>query len=417
MQKRGLCPIGLLLVLGLLWTPTHAWAAGKDCPFVGALENFPASRDLYWWPYTSQDFQVVEGNSNKTVSKAGKLCYQQYNLKSGQSKLSGLEIMSNYEQALADAGATITNSKRAGDDDIYATLTKDGAEYWFYIWESNGDVVGVKVLQVAPFKGTMIAPSGNDYPLLGHLPQAIARAPIKTNYDEVAFRVQADKSTQDVKVRGYHYKVIYDLSNYRQGPYTSYLEAQQNYRAALKDLGADILFAAGSDDPHTVARLDDKGKTVWIDIDSNGAAGVIASITVDVIEEKPLQMTIKPPQADEMKTALDHDGKITLYVNFDFNKATLKPDAQPVIAQVVALLKANPDLKLSIEGHTDNIGLHDYNLKLSKDRAAAVVAALVAQSIDAGRLSSTGYGSDKPIAPNETDAGRAKNRRVELVKG
>jgi outer membrane protein OmpA-like peptidoglycan-associated protein len=60
-----------------------------------------------------------------------------------------------------------------------------------------------------------------------------------------------------------------------------------------------------------------------------------------------------------MKAALDRDGHIALYINFDFNKATVKPDAQPVIAQVVALMKANPGLKLSIEGHTDSIGPHD----------------------------------------------------------
>jgi outer membrane protein OmpA-like peptidoglycan-associated protein len=412
MQRDGFRLIGLLLLLCVLWAPSQAHAAGKDCPFVGTLDSFAASRDLYWWPYTMMDFRVADGK----VSKAGKLCYQQYNLKSGLPKMSGLEIMSNYEQALAAAGAKITNTKRSSDDDIYATLTKDGAEYWFYIWQGNGDVIGVKVLQAAPFQRTMLPPSGADYAPLGHMPHAVARTPVKTNYDEVAFRVQSGNATQNVKVRGYHYKLTYDFSNYRQGPYTSGLEAQQNYRAALKDMGADILFAGGDDDPHTVARFDNKGKTVWMDIDSNGAAGVIASITVDVIEEKPLQMTIKPPQAGEMKTTLDHDGKITLYVNFDFNKATLKPDAQPVIAQVAALMKANPDLKFSVEGHTDNIGQHDYNLKLSKDRAASVVAALVAQSIAPARLSSTGYGPDKPIAPNDTDEGRAKNRRVELVK-
>jgi len=412
MQRDGFRLIGLLLALFFLSMPTHAFATGKDCPFVGTLDSFAASRDLEWWPYAMMDFRVADGK----VTKTGKLCYQQYDLKKGQPKMSGLEIMANYEQAIAAAGAMITNTKRASDDDIYATLTKDGAEYWFYIWESNGDVVSVKELQVAPFQSTMLPPSGNDYAPLGHMPHSTARAPIKTNYDEVAFRVQSGNATQVVKVRGYHYKVIYDFSNYRQGPHTSYIEAQQNYRAGLKAMGAEILFAGADDDPHTVARFDNKGKTVWMDIDSNGAAGSIASITVDVIEEKPLQMTIKPPQAGEMKTALDHDGKITLYVNFDFNKATLKPDAQPVIAQVAALMKANPDLKFSVEGHTDNIGQHDYNLKLSKDRAASVVAALVAQSINAGRLSSTGYGPDKPIAPNDTNEGRGKNRRVELVK-
>jgi outer membrane protein OmpA-like peptidoglycan-associated protein len=101
-----------------------------------------------------------------------------------------------------------------------------------------------------------------------------------------------------------------------------------------------------------------------------------------------------------MKAALDKEGHVALYINFDFNKAALKPDAQPIIAQVVALLKANPDLKLSIDGNTDSIGTHDYNVKLSQDRAAAVVEALKAQGIDGAHLASTGFGPDKPIASN-----------------
>src|SRR3546814_9417356 len=80
-----------------------------------------------------------------------------------------------------------------------------------------------------------------------------------------------------------------------------------------------------------------------------------------------------------------------------------------LIAQVVTLLKDNADLKLSIEGHTDNVGGHDYNVQLSQDRAAAVVAALVKAGIAAGRLASTGYGPDKPVADNASSRGRARS--------
>ncbi len=150
---------------------------------------------------------------------------------------------------------------------------------------------------------------------------------------------------------------------------------------------------------------------VWIQITS-----VYAGVTVDVIEEKPFQLSIEPPQVDELKAALDKEGHVALYINFDFNKATLKPDAQPIIAQMVALLKANPDRKLSIEGNTDSIGTHDYKLKLSQERAATVAGTLKAQGVDGARLGSAGFGPDKPIAPTDTEVSRAKNRRVELVK-
>jgi outer membrane protein OmpA-like peptidoglycan-associated protein len=83
----------------------------------------------------------------------------------------------------------------------------------------------------------------------------------------------------------------------------------------------------------------------------------------------------------------------------------------------VKLLKENPGLKLAIEGHTDDVGAKPANEKLSRDRAAAVVDALAAAGIARDRLKSSGAGADKPVADNATSEGRAKNRRVELVKG
>lgn len=125
---------------------------------------------------------------------------------------------------------------------------------------------------------------------------------------------------------------------------------------------------------------------------------------------------IAEPTAASIKSELDTRGRAILYINFDFDKSTIRPDAKPVIAQVIKLLSDDPHLALTVNGHTDSIGLHDYNVKLSRSRAAAVVAALVEAQIAPGRLSSGGFGPDQPIADNATDLGRAKNRRVELVK-
>ena len=100
---------------------------------------------------------------------------------------------------------------------------------------------------------------------------------------------------------------------------------------------------------------------------------------------------------------------------FDFNKATLKPESDGVLQQVLDLLNKNPGLKLEIQGHTDNVGDDKYNQSLSEQRAAAVVAWLSQHGIAAGRLSSAGFGRTRPVADNKTDDGRAKNRRVEIV--
>lgn len=80
------------------------------------------------------------------------------------------------------------------------------------------------------------------------------------------------------------------------------------------------------------------------------------------------------------------------------------------------MLKQNPDLKISIEGHTDNVGAVTSNQTLSESRAKSVMTALVSKEIAASRLKSKGWGQTKPIADNNTDEGKAKNRRVEIVK-
>src|SRR3546814_16016530 len=98
-----------------------------------------------------------------------------------------------------------------------------------------------------------------------------------------------------------------------------------------------------------------------------------------------------------MKQQLDDDGKVSVQVNFAVDKADILPDSKPQIEQIVALLKQDPALQLSVDGHTDNTGDVDHTLALSKARAAAVVDAIVDQGIDGSRLLSEGFGQARPI--------------------
>ncbi len=153
---------------------------------------------------------------------------------------------------------------------------------------------------------------------------------------------------------------------------------------------------------------------IWVEAYVNPNQGGPYYLTV--VEKKALEVKASLLPAEEMKKELDTKGHVALYINFDFDKADIKPESQPIIDQIVKLLKNNPSLNLTVEGHTDNIGTPPYNKRLSEARAKSVVAALTAQGIEARRLKAAGYGQDKPIADNSTDDGRAKNRRVELVK-
>lgn len=103
-------------------------------------------------------------------------------------------------------------------------------------------------------------------------------------------------------------------------------------------------------------------------------------------------------------------------INFDFSSAKLRPESEPLLKQVAAMLNAHADWSITLEGHTDNIGGGAYNKTLSEQRAASVVAYLVSQGVATARLQSAGFGMDKPVASNDSEAGRAQNRRVEIVK-
>lgn len=141
-------------------------------------------------------------------------------------------------------------------------------------------------------------------------------------------------------------------------------------------------------------------------------------VAVLAAEAAPMQSDrIVVPTATEMRQALDAQGRIALYgIFFDSGDATVKAESQPTLEQIVSLLRAQPALALIVTGHTDSQGDFGANVKLSERRAAAVAAALQKAGIAASRLTPFGAGMAAPAARNDDEAGRASNRRVELVK-
>ncbi|MEH2534033.1 outer membrane protein OmpA-like peptidoglycan-associated protein [Bradyrhizobium sp. AZCC 1588] len=382
---------------------TAAQAASGDCPPFGRMPKYVAKAEPQLRNYDAVEFRIAKSDgAEETVMVAGRACRQDYSIKDGAEPASNLEIQENYLSQVQKFGA----QKLFSDDrNLYARFTQGGKEIWLALYSQESDIT-LTVIERQPFKPTLLPPSGSDHRLFGHMPNYNGQAQ-KRNFDKFTFNVQNGDETKEIEVRGARHSVAYNIAE--GATMASIYDAHENYRHVVETLGGQVLHRQ---DRSMSARLENNGQTIWLNVYSQES-----DIQLEIIEEKAFQASITAPEASAMKTALDKDGRISLYVNFDFNKATLKADAAPVVGQIVKLLKDNPGLKIEIGGHTDNIGGRDYNLKLSAQRASAIVAALVAQGVAADRLRAAGYGPEKPIADNDKEEGRAKNRRVELVKG
>lgn len=152
-------------------------------------------------------------------------------------------------------------------------------------------------------------------------------------------------------------------------------------------------------------------RDIWVHVGGGGSGGGLL-----LAETKPVEITAKLLPADALKQALDVQGKVAIQVNFATDAAQILPESAPQIVQVTTLLQQDPSLRLGVEGHTDNSGTPAHNQTLSQARADAVRAQLVAAGIAADRLTTAGFGQERPVADNATELGRSQNRRVELVK-
>ncbi|MBL8524695.1 MAG: OmpA family protein [Betaproteobacteria bacterium] len=192
-----------------------------------------------------------------------------------------------------------------------------------------------------------------------------------------------------------------------QGPGTlSKLQFASEYRDALVKAGWKMIYPI--DDKTTneadilIAHYTRDGRDIWAKLFYEYGASISFSV-VDV-------------GGEDWAAKFERDCRLPLYgVFFDFNKATLKPESEPVLNKAASLLKGKT-FGVEVQGHTDNVGGEDYNLKLSDARAASVKTWLAQHGIEAARMSSKGYGKTQPVADNGSDEGRARNRRVELVR-
>lgn len=192
--------------------------------------------------------------------------------------------------------------------------------------------------------------------------------------------------------------------NYRTPMDLSNLDFAQAYREALLAAGWTLprySQSVNAADTLLVAHYGAQGRDLWA-----------------VLRHAPGEAMLQVGDAglSDLAQALQHDCRVTLLgVLFDFDQATLKPESDAVLARARAAIASKPAQALEVQGHTDAVGNDAYNQKLSQARAQSVVAWLTAQGIPATQLTARGYGKTQPVASNDTDEGRARNRRVDLA--
>lgn len=308
------------------------------------------------------------------------------------------------------------------------------------VFAQDGDVEGSKDHPlISRFAGSIIV----YYDVKQFDEYILALGKVEWERDEDYKRVfNFDKSKQ---LEGRVTRIQYDAPEDR-----STFEIYRNYELALKKAGFEILFAGarkelGEDfgeaayyairnvrgdywhylcghvehQRYIAAKLSrpegDFYVSVFVSISIHKRNPVIQ---VDFIEVKPMETGLVAVNADALAEDIARTGHVAIYgIYFDTGKADVKQESEPVLQEITKLLQQNPELKLYVVGHTDNVGDLTYNMELSQARADAVVKILVSQySINAKRLEAHGVGFLAPVVSNNTEEGRAKNRRVELVE-
>ncbi len=278
-----------------------------------------------------------------------------------------------------------------------------------------------------------------DHPIISRYPGSYIYYYEQKEFDEFEILLGPVKSPSDrdmqlakkQKVEGKVTKIQYQVPQNR-----SPLEVFKNYEEAIKKANFDVLYSARGDEIAGVRKflsnyfynvyasrddeknffyLSAKNKNITLSLSVLlGFNGPI--VLLGIVEKKEMETGLV--KAKDIYETIKKEGKVAIYgIYFDFDKAEIKPESKPTLEEIAKFLKENPEIKLYIVGHTDNLGKLEYNMELSKRRAEAVIKELVEKyGIKKERLIGFGVGPLAPCASNSTEEGRAKNRRVELVE-
>lgn len=267
------------------------------------------------------------------------------------------------------------------------------------------------VLIFVPFlhaaqQDTQDAKGSHDHPLVTRMPGYYISSYKVSEFDGYEPTVIGGK---DVRWEGKKYSIGYSRKEGARP--INMLQIVRNYQGAIKQAGGK--FIGTGDERRMTAEIRKGGALTGVYVEAFNEG---RDYELTIVDSQPMQQEVAA-DAKAMKNDLGATGKtIVQGIYFDTASATIKPESGPALAEMAKLLKTSPSLKVYIIGHTDTVGNLSANLKLSSDRAASVVNALAAKGVATLRMKSGGVGPYSPVASNRDEAGRAKNRRVELVE-
>lgn len=455
----------LLAALAACLFPLSAAAAGSIGHDHPLLSRYPGSKIV---AYEAKDYEIFAfARKGGWKWRTGKLTWIVYQVPADNSTL---QVFRNYQAALADGGfgadytceleacgrnflhTLIGAAQRtAGEWEefivgsgryIAASRTVVGGTTWVSILVHQRDQAGTVAIREAIVEPAEPRAVDVHAEFETNFPGSRRFGGLYRKYDEVTVPTAeaSDGKLGDVlKLEGEVLWKVYALPLRVAG-----YEAIMGYGHALRDAGFETVFFCGrgcgrgfmrgsltlsrgvvrdgdhwidESEVYLLMRRDSAQGSVYMGLWTYRQPNGYDAVRAVRVRTKPLPLGLIKVSADAMAKQLRKVGKVELNgIYFDVDRATVRADSGPVLDEIVRMLEANRDMALYVDGHTDSQGADDYNLDLSRRRAAAVVAALTGdRGIDPGRLQARGFGESKPVASNETERGRARNRRVELV--
>jgi outer membrane protein OmpA-like peptidoglycan-associated protein len=352
--------------------------------------------------------EFYEAGSDDAVVKQGKHWFGPFELTGVPDDIAGKSAWTPIKAALVAGGWTIPIEYDSNPFSVMMRYQKGGKDVWAYMKIFGRDDMRLDIVEVGQLSATLVVnppaakpekvdAKAGDFPYLPPL----SGTTFGTSGPTGPFEVRLPGSSEDQLVANSSitksYSLVAGLST------VSFINT---YSAALNAAGWTIIEQnAGThqSDATLTAHYAGNGRDIWAYLHMGA-------------EEYTIKVADIGAETD-IAGAFAKACHVALYgVLFDFNTATLKPESDGVLQRVLSFVQKDAALKLEVQGHTDNVGSDDYNQKLSEARARSVLTWLTQKGVAAGRLSFKGYGKTLPVAGNETDDGRARNRRVEIAR-